>query len=124
MTAAPWVRARIEEATVNYGNRNNWREHAACAGADPELFEERALRGPLKHLPTEIVDVVEDFCRTCPVLSDCRSDAEESGLPLVGIFGGVYRTISYHRDLASGRRSWDILHPDFDPNVDIRRDFT
>lgn len=62
----------------------NWRMHAGCQGANPELF-----------FSTHPVDIIlaKDICSLCPVTTDClidglKRDRQAYGRP-VGIWGGL-----------------------------------
>lgn len=60
--------------------RKHWRDDAACAGADPDLF-----------FPDSEADAAEAkaICAICPARSDCLADALASGRA-VGVWGGEY----------------------------------
>ena len=76
----------------------SWREHAACAGADPESFS------PVEWWTTDEAEVVEAaarrWCAGCPVLAACARFADTSRH--TGLWGGGMRRIK------SGRYVW---HP-------------
>lgn len=63
---------------------SDWRESAACAGYDPELW----FPGNSKLMHQEALHI----CHTCPVMMQCRRFAEKNncicGYPLCGIWGG------------------------------------
>jgi WhiB family redox-sensing transcriptional regulator len=62
----------------------DWRDHAACRDADPELFfpdgDVRSARAQAK--------AAKLICRRCPVSATCLSWALASGLE-AGIWGGL-----------------------------------
>ncbi|GAA4536941.1 hypothetical protein GCM10023175_04530 [Pseudonocardia xishanensis] len=62
----------------------DWRDSAACADEDPELFFPVIERG--EHAVTEIA-AAKEVCARCPVLMRCRAWARRS-LPY-GIAGGL-----------------------------------
>lgn len=73
----------------------NWRDHAACIGADPNLFTETHDR------TTDAVDQRQRtalrHCLHCPVRDECGAEADENNW--VGIWGGIYRTQSSRKPL-------------------------
>lgn len=72
---ADW-RASLADIAVNqwsYTGRQQWLPFAACADADPTVFDTRN-------------DVAEAFCNSCPVRSHCLEDAIVS--ECVGVFRG------------------------------------
>lgn len=106
--------------TLNTPLGRDWREHAACGDADPTLFEERTFSGPVRRLPEEIVATAYRYCQGCPVLVECKAEADANPA-LRGLLGGVYRTLN--RNARNGQRSYrmfDLLSPDYDPGTDIR----
>jgi len=66
------------------GQRPDWRDQAACRGADPELFfpdgDTRSARNGVK--------AARLICRGCPVRVTCLSWALASGQE-AGIWGGL-----------------------------------
>jgi hypothetical protein len=87
----------------------NWREQAACGTADPKLFEERPLTGPRRRAPQDIIETAHKYCRRCPVLAECKKEADENHA-LRGLLGGVYRTVNLNtRTGAKARRTFDLL---------------
>lgn len=68
-----------------------WWRRAACRTADPVLFDERDMSGPVKYAPADLKRTAEQYCGVCPVLAQCRAEADEHPT-LTGLFGGRYRT--------------------------------
>jgi len=98
----------------------DWRERAACGTADPTLFEEKTFSGPVKRLPEEILATAYRYCQGCPVLAECKAEADANPA-LRGLLGGVYRTLNLHtRKGQRSYRTFDLLSPDYDPGDDIR----
>ena len=66
------------------GDRSDWRGHAACRDADPELFfpddDIRSARVQVK--------MAKLICRGCPVSATCLNWALASGQE-AGIWGGL-----------------------------------
>lgn len=62
----------------------DWRQRAACATVDPELFFPTAVDGPVL---AEQEAAAKAVCRTCPVRAECRRWAL-AALPH-GIAGGL-----------------------------------
>lgn len=94
-----------------------WRVDAACgpAEANPALFKERLLKKADGGLPEDLAETAYKFCLGCPVLADCRAEADANP-DMTGLWGGVYRRIN-----PLGRReTYNLLDPDFDPYGDIR----
>jgi WhiB family redox-sensing transcriptional regulator len=71
-------------ARLARGRRPDWRDHAACRDADPELFfpdgDARAARAQVK--------TAKLICRGCPVRATCLTWALASGQQH-GIWGGL-----------------------------------
>jgi WhiB family redox-sensing transcriptional regulator len=61
----------------------DWRGHAACRDADPELFF------PLSTSDTSLlqIEAAKQICRTCPVREPCLRWALDSGD--AGVWGGT-----------------------------------
>jgi WhiB family transcriptional regulator, redox-sensing transcriptional regulator len=83
-------------------DRPDWRNHAACRDADPELFfadsDTRASRAQVK--------TAKLICRSCPVSATCLNWALASGQE-AGIWGGLTedeRRTLYRRGLVASRR--------------------
>ena len=61
-----------------------WRDHAACSGADPRLFDEpsRERAGGLET-DAEVAERLDlarfRYCNGCPVRNECITDAKRSG---------------------------------------------
>lgn len=89
-----------------------WRSRAACRGADPKLFEERPLPGPVKRVPEEILATAFKFCQRCPVLVDCKAEADANPA-MVGLLGGVFRTLNLRSTTHGAYRSFDLLDPEY-----------
>ncbi|WP_157405234.1 WhiB family transcriptional regulator [Actinopolyspora halophila] len=73
----------------------SWRRHAACAGADPELFSvqhQKTLNRvgyDLRRHP--VTRQALEYCDRCPVKQECLNDAlTETGFAAVGIWGGIH----------------------------------
>lgn len=67
--------------TVEPLDTEYWREEAACAGVDPELFY------PDKRSDHERIRSAKMICRNCEVSTQCLSEALSIGEPH-GIWGG------------------------------------
>lgn len=65
------------------GSQQRWRLHAACGGADLDLFFPLGDGDEL-----ESVTVAKQICRGCTVRHECRDWALTSG-ENYGIFGGL-----------------------------------
>lgn len=65
----------------------NWREHAACRDADPDLFFPIGTTGPALVQAEDAKAV----CRGCPVREVCLRWALENGQDS-GVWGGLGRT--------------------------------
>lgn len=87
-----------------------WRGRAACAGADPNLFEERPLSGPIKRVPEEILSTALQYCAGCPVLAECKAEADANPA-MTGLLGGVFRTLNLRSSTLGAYRSFDLLDP-------------
>lgn len=59
----------------------HWDQHAACRGADTEKFF------PMHR--TEARHAIDGYCRVCPVVHECRDDAE-TGPRTSGVYGGDF----------------------------------
>jgi WhiB family transcriptional regulator, redox-sensing transcriptional regulator len=68
----------------------SWRDHAACAGVDPELFF------PDSGQRTKAAQA-KAICRRCPVQDHCAEFALKV-VPPIGIWGGM--TVPERRRLA------------------------
>lgn len=80
----PAVRRRRDwrnEATT----MGDWADHAACRGADTELFF------PHSGETTKIREA-KAICATCPVWPECRQDGIDGGESRGGIWGGLTET--------------------------------
>ena len=70
----------------------DWVVHAACRGADPELFFPQAKPGRDGSEVRRASFVAQTYCQPCPVLAACHQLAEE--VPgTVGIWGGSWRRL-------------------------------
>lgn len=67
-----------------------WQDDALCHDAPTELFFPDVRAGSNPHL--SVGPVAEHWCRVCPVRAQCGEFADE--YRLVGLWGGVWRTIS------------------------------
>lgn len=63
---------------------DDWRDEAACASTDPELFFQSGLTDPGKAA-TRTAKVI---CFSCPVMEACGQWALETREPF-GVFGGM-----------------------------------
>lgn len=82
----------------------DWRHHAACRGADPELFFPVGTSGPALQQITE----AQAVCRRCPVSGECLAWALETGQD-AGVWGGMSeeeRRALRRRDTRS--RRWEV----------------
>lgn len=83
---------------------HQWRNHAACRGADPDLFHPRP--GDM-----EAVRQAKALCSRCPVTADCLALANAiehvNGYP-VGIYGG--RSANQRRK-CNDAAGWDRSAP-------------
>jgi len=70
------------------GSSAPWRGNAACATADPKLFEFRALnnRGTLR----EVRATAQRYCSGCPVIRECAAYADAGKEQ--GLWGGSSRS--------------------------------
>jgi len=62
----------------------DWRQRAACRGADPELFFPVGTAGPA----LDQVERAKAICRSCPVIAECLAAALAGGED-AGIWGGL-----------------------------------
>ncbi|MDP9496157.1 MAG: WhiB family transcriptional regulator [Actinomycetota bacterium] len=62
----------------------DWRHHALCRNADPEMFFPVGTAGPA----TTQVEQAKRVCRQCAVVSDCLTWALDSGQDS-GVWGGT-----------------------------------
>jgi WhiB family transcriptional regulator, redox-sensing transcriptional regulator len=62
----------------------DWRHHAACQDADPELFFPIGNTGPALLQ----IDEAKKVCRRCAVLESCLQWALDSGQD-AGVWGGL-----------------------------------
>jgi WhiB family redox-sensing transcriptional regulator len=69
---------------VNHDDEDHWTDHAACRGADPELFYPVSSAGPALAQ----VGQAKAICAQCAVRSDCLSWALRAGEP-EGVWGGT-----------------------------------
>lgn len=87
----------------------HWREQARCGTADPRLFEENTRIKTI--IPAPIAEAAEKYCRRCPVLAQCRAEADANPA-LRGLLGGVYRTLNLNtRKGQHPYRTFDLLAP-------------
>lgn len=70
-------------AVPERGRATSWRESAACAGADTELFFPVGFTGPA----AADIRAARALCERCPVRVCCLSYALDSG-QAAGIWGG------------------------------------
>jgi WhiB family transcriptional regulator, redox-sensing transcriptional regulator len=69
---------------------DDWRHHAECRTADPELF------WPLSASDTEtITTAITRYCNRCTVKAECGAYADEHKEP--GVWGGALRYLSAGR---------------------------
>ena len=65
----------------------HWRTRAACRHANPDLFaDDRRSAAP----PVRAVTAAEQFCRPCPVRSECRITADQLDR-VTGVWAGDWR---------------------------------
>lgn len=57
---------------------SNWRQLAACADENPELFFPTATGGKWSHAYQEQVDTAKSVCHRCPVSDLCFMFAMEN----------------------------------------------
>ena len=62
----------------------NWRDHAACLNADPDLFFPIGTVGPA----LDQIDKAKRICQACPVRTRCLAWALDLGAAS-GIWGGT-----------------------------------
>lgn len=62
----------------------DWRDHAACLDADPELFFPVNDQGPALLQ----IAAAKTVCQRCPVIRECLSWALEAG-EAFGVWGGL-----------------------------------
>ncbi len=65
-------------------DRTDWRDHAACLRADPDLFFPVGPAGPALRQ----ADEAKRICLTCPVRTPCLRWALDQDI-LSGIWGGT-----------------------------------
>jgi WhiB family redox-sensing transcriptional regulator len=76
----------------------DWRDHAACRDADPDLFFPIGTSGASLLQ----VDQAKQLCRTCPVCGPCLRWALDNGD--AGVWGGTTEDERrFHRQLRSAR---------------------
>lgn len=63
---------------------DNWREHAACRGENPELFFPIGTSGPA----LQQIEQAKAICGRCPVVAQCLAAALDHGED-AGIWGGL-----------------------------------
>lgn len=69
--------------------RTDWREQAACAGADPAPFDVPDGRAR-QNMPPETRLAAIRFCLPCVSRAECSRDADEN--QLTGLHGGGWRS--------------------------------
>jgi WhiB family redox-sensing transcriptional regulator len=79
--------------------RPDWRDHAACRDADPDMF---FPDGDIRSARAQ-VQTAKQMCRGCPVRTTCLSWSLASGQEH-GIWGGL--TEDQRRGLHRGSRPW------------------
>lgn len=85
--------------------RAGWRTRAACLGvADPSAFDPIAQHGN-EPLPLSVARAATQFCRDCPVRTQCAAEADRD--QLIGLWGGTYRI--WRSGRARGYRTIDML---------------
>ena len=93
---------------------HDWREHAACRGADPELFTARDHDELGGRSTPEYVQRALKICATCPVVDECRQFADSRTDALtVGVWGGEYRSrrLAEQRQHLSGTGPFAAVQP-------------
>ncbi len=94
MTAAVAAWASLDDGET-------WRERAACAGMDPNMFVPLADIGRRHDLTA-----AKNVCATCPVVDDCRTFGLNN-LHLQGVYGGLSQTERDPRARDRQRRNRD-----------------
>jgi WhiB family redox-sensing transcriptional regulator len=80
-----WVEGRpLNLRRTRRDQDEHWTDHAACRGADPELFFPVGYAGPAVEQETDAKAV----CAGCAVRDDCLAWALRAGEP-DGIWGGT-----------------------------------
>jgi WhiB family redox-sensing transcriptional regulator len=93
-TADPWCPTSWRPARVH---GPDWRDQAACASQDPELFFPITTLGPARPQ----VEAARQVCLRCPVRLPCLNWALDTGQD-AGIWGGMTdqeRRLLRHRQL-------------------------
>lgn len=67
---------------------NDWRHHAACKTADPNLFF-AAHNEPAEVTAANAELVVEMYCNQCPVRIECLTAEQGSTAREHGVWGGL-----------------------------------
>lgn len=80
---------------------DDWRDFAACRGADPEIFFPISLTGP----SADAARRAKEVCAGCPVRSACLSFAVRTG-QAYGIWGGL--TPEERRTLRAAARTREV----------------
>lgn len=63
----------------------DWRQHAACIGADPELF----FPPPSRSGPSRLSEA-RRYCNVCPVRAECRAAGlSRASSEIYGVWGGL-----------------------------------
>lgn len=73
-------------ASASNPNRD-WTLRAACRDADPELFKPRSSRNAHQH---PAVQQALRYCRQCPVITACDTEAAAAPYPMAGVWAGRY----------------------------------
>ena len=74
--------------THDQANRE-WQVHAACRGADTELFFPNARYGTRQIIRRAVENTRREYCGNCPVVERCREYAMAYNTH-DGIWGGRY----------------------------------
>ena len=99
------VRLIVQESTLPLlaellGDQDDWRSRGACVGADYRLFEPAADGERLRGYPARAIAAAR-YCRTCPVIEQCRRWAEARKEQ--GVWAAEWRT-----GLAGDNQAWPI----------------
>jgi hypothetical protein len=85
---------RVEKERERLANRTppapsvSWMDRGACVGLDPDLFDvATGPRGEAFDVATGLQSAALAVCRSCPVLRNCRSHAENLR-PVGMVMGG------------------------------------
>jgi hypothetical protein len=93
------------------GNRDDWKDEAACRDFDTALFFEKYEEDP------NLRPAIDDFCSDCPVARMCFAVGISE--KAYGVWGGVYlekgkisREFNNHRSKDDWADTWQTLTSD------------